>query len=205
MRINNLTIVVAALLLTSCIFPSAPVPTETISLTLTPTFSPSISEKTLTAKELLSLIPTPLPTPTFLSAPSERPDYDQVSGKYLLDRGENGGCVLNVVLEPTNEIGFDLFCIRGALSYNSGYGIGKILIRNNVAVYSPRFFSGDVCNIVFQFEEDKVTVTQFGSDFDCGFGHAVYADGVYELVDIKPPQLGCLHGENSCQTPLPNP
>jgi hypothetical protein len=161
------------------------------------------------------LIPIPPSTPTFIPAPLVRADYDTISGKYKLDHGENGGCFLNVVLEPTDEIGFYLFCIRGAPSYNSGSATGKILIRNYLAVFTPSYHFLDtdtepnaaprVCNIVFQFEENKVIVTQLGSDFDCGFGHAVYSDGVYQLVNKKPPQLGCVFDESTCPTPTAKP
>ena len=108
------------------------------------------------------------------------------------------GCLLNVVLEPNNqifdEIGFELYCNHGAPAYNSGVGAGKILIVDNIAVYTPQWglFPEVECNIVFQFEENAIKVTQLGSDFDCGFGHGVFASGYYELVDDHPPFLGCI-------------
>ena len=46
-----------------------------------------------------------------------------------------------------------------------------------------------------------ITLTQLGMDFDCGFGHAVYADGIYKLVDPKPPILGCLGVGDHCAEP----
>jgi len=211
MEIKSITFIIIAILLTSCTSVTNITPTETalphatMTITSTSTSLPPSPTQTLTAKEIYSLIPTIPPTPTFIPPPLERADYDEISGTYRFERGEYNGCVLNVVLEPTQEIGFDLFCMRGAPSYNSGYGIGKILISNNVAVYSPSFFydTDAVCDIVFQFEKDKVTVTQLGTGFDCGFGHAVYADGVYELVATKPPQLGCLFGEVPCPASTP--
>ena len=89
--------------------------------------------------------------------------------------------------------------------------MGKIRIStsNNMAVYSPRFLPSDdlLCHIIFQFENENVIVTQIGSGLDCGFGHRVSAEGVYKLVDIKPPQMDCpfLYDEEACQTSTPKP
>lgn len=193
--------------LTSCAIGTV-TSTETVKSIASPTINVSVvpaSTNTLTAKEILSLYPTLIPTPTFIPAPIERLDGDNISGKYQFVLNEGRGCILAVVLEPTDEIGFELLCNRGAPSYNSGYAKGKTLIVNNIAVYSPKFFpdKDQQCSIVFQFEENKVIVTQLGESFECGFGHAVYASGTYELIDNKPPQLGCLHPPDYCLTQTP--
>jgi hypothetical protein len=84
---------------------------------------------------------------------------------------------------------------------------------NNIAVYSVSESSyhwndglADApCHFVLQFGEDSITVTQLGMDFSCGFGHAVYADGVYTLVDPQPPHLGCLDITDYCYELYPLP
>jgi hypothetical protein len=121
-----------------------------------------------------------------------------------------------VILEPPQpnpyrDMDFIIFCMSGSPTYDSGQGMGKIRIStsNNIAVYTPRFLPSDdlLCHIIFQFEKESVIVTQIGSGLDCGFGHRVVAEGVYKLVDTKPPQMDCpfLYNEEACQTPTPKP
>jgi hypothetical protein len=139
-------------------------------------------------------IHTPIATPT--SAP-EALDHDQISGTYRFERADGGSCAIQAVLVPTtpiDKIDLELLCVRGALSYNSGYAVAQLLFMHETAVYSPN----TDCSIVFDFGNDKITVKQIGKDFDCGFGQAVYADGVYSLVDGELPVIGCLHQDNPC-------
>ena len=169
------------------------VPTNTL-LPSTPTHAP---EPTLTMTPFPTQTPTVIPTLTFAPVPSERADYDKISGTYKFQRGDGGECDLKVNFEPPVnpflEISFEIACIRGAPSYNSGWAMAKILMGNDIAVYSrPSSVSDSTCNIIFQFGDNQVKVTQLGMDYDCGFGHAVYVDGLYTLVDAKPPTLGCL-------------
>jgi hypothetical protein len=91
--------------------------------------------------------------------------------------------------------------------------IQKVLLSENLAVYSaPEEYFYNVqnesvapCHIVFQFEKNAIKATQLGMDFDCGFGHGVYANGVYKLVDPKPPVIGCLSIWNECAADYPLP
>ena len=121
------------------------------------------------------------PTPTVM------PDHDY-SGTYVLMRGEDyaedGGCFLKVrheISDPfsgqLDDISFELECIRGAPSYNLGYASGTILFDSHMAVYSSPFG----CALVFEFRGEFINVVQIGTSDDCGFGHAVYADGLYQL------------------------
>jgi hypothetical protein len=91
--------------------------------------------------------------------------------------------------------------------------MAKILIDDNIAVYSPKVFPDSVCSIVFQFDKNRVKVTQLGMDFDCGFGHGVYADGIYKRIDAKSSNFGSLEWgclniwelDDRCLTPTPTP
>jgi hypothetical protein len=210
MRYKYIVAFFTALILVSCTSVSTQIPTE--MMVPTDTFLPP--SPTLTLEPTLTMTPSPtqpptvIPTLTFAPVPSERADYDNISGTYKFNRGDGGECDLKINFEPSIkpyfEISFELACIRGAPSYNSGWAMGKILMNDNVAVYArPSSVSDSICNIVFQFDNNQVKVTQLGMDYDCGFGHAVYADGLYTLVDAKPPSLGCLgvlELDNPCLT-----
>ncbi len=146
---------------------------------------------------------TPLPVQLTSAAPAR---IGPLTGVYRWTGiAEGSGCVLNVAHgladRPFDAIDFELNCNRGAPSYNMGYQRGAMAEENNIAVFThydkP---SGETCNLVFQFSPDKVEVTQIGTDYACSFGHGVYAQGIYERVDSRLPQLGCLEPpESPCQ------
>jgi hypothetical protein len=217
MRFKNALAYFIVVFLISCTSVAVPKATRIFSPTsistsrslLTP-----ISTNTFTPKQIFSLFNELHPTPTFFPIPSIRPYNDQISGKYEYQCGDYCGCRLNVVLEPPQpnpyrDMDFMIYCVSGAPTYDSGLGMGKIRISNNIAVYTNRLLQSDdlLCSIVFQFEKDRVIVTQIGSGSECGFGHRVRADGVYKLVDSKPPQMDCvfLYNEDVCLTATPTP
>jgi hypothetical protein len=207
---KNIVAFFVMLILVSC----ASVPAQISTVTALPTDTALPSSPTFTRQATLTVMPSPtetptvIPTLTFAPVPSERADYDNISGTYKFYRGDGGECDLKVNFEPPvkpfREISFEIACIRGAPSYNSGWAMAKILLSDDIAVYSrPSSVSDSMCNIVFQFGDNRVKVTQLGMDYDCGFGHAVYVDGLYTLVDAKPPSLGCLgvlELDNPCLT-----
>jgi hypothetical protein len=116
----------ACLSTTPTINPISNTDTHTSTFTLKPTFTntPSMTFTNTNTK----LVPTKKPsrtttetyTPTQL--PSGRATYDKVSGSYGIDHSDGGYCRLLVVMEPRDEpfdrISFELFCIRGAPSWN---------------------------------------------------------------------------------------
>ena len=214
MRIKKIIAFFVILILVSC----SSIPAQISTVTALPTDTFVYLSPTYTLHPTLTMTPPPtqtpivIPTLTFAPVPSERTDYDKISGTYKFHRGDGGECDLKVNFEPPVkpyfEISFEIACIRGAPSYNSGWAMAKILMSDDLAVYSrPSSVSDSICNIVFQFGDNHVKVTQLGMDYDCGFGHAVYVDGLYTLVDAKPPSLGCLgvlELDNPClTTPTP--
>jgi hypothetical protein len=196
MKLQSIVALFSITILTACATTPVKISTAT-ALPPSPTIKPAstkISQPTQTS----------IPSPTFTSVPSERLEGDNISGTYKVDRTDGGECVIKVILEPLTpieQISFELFCIRGAPSYNSGGALGKLLFGHNMAVYAPN----RSCNIVLEFRNDEIEVTQIGLDFDCGFGHTVYADGIYKLIDNKPPVIGCMRQDNPCGLPVPIP
>jgi hypothetical protein len=153
-------------------------------------------EVPITVEVTRIVIATPIPFAP--QTPSATENIGELTGTYdwMESNIEGRGCTLKVVhhttLDPFNKIDFELSCNRGAPSFNSGFAQGTISEGKNVAAftrYDP--VSGETCNLVFRFIEAAVEVTQIGMDYACGFGHGVYAEGTYELVDSSIPQLGC--------------
>jgi hypothetical protein len=75
---------------------------------------------------------------------------------------------------------FWLFTSRGWPSYNMGNIVGVISIVNGKAVYREKQdYSDSSCVILFSLHPGGVEIEQKSTDFECGFGHSVYADGEY--------------------------
>lgn len=217
MKLKNIIVLFITFSLISCLS----VPDQPLIETAKPanTLLPPIATNTLISTRTITptATETPVPTETFAPVPSERPAGDQISGTYKFDSDDGGFCALRVVLQPFStsyeEIIAEIFCIQGPPYYGSGYAQPKtILIANNIAVYStPKEYSDSHiplathCHLVFQFDKNKVTVTQLGVDFDCGFEQGVSANGVYKLVDSNLPVLGCLSIFVPCHEQYPIP
>ena len=149
--------------------------------------------------------PTRTPTPTFASPASWRQKGDTLSGTYKLNRDKSEVCVLKVVLEH-DEIDFEIFCKHGPPAYTSGHVMAKIAVSGKNAEYaSPILKSGESCQLFFQFDGKVVTVKQSGVEIACGFGRGIHADGIYTLIDPKPPILGCMDDDNPCNLDHPIP
>jgi hypothetical protein len=188
-------------LLGACTCAPATIPTDYPAKTISPVKTRTVTRSPAPTR---TATPTPSTRPTFTPVPAERPEYDNISGTYKVVRSDGGWCIIKIILEqhaPEDVIGFELFCIRGAPSYNSGSALGRLLSGHNMAVFSPN----QKCSIVLIFKPNSIDVTQIGMDFDCGFGHTVYADGIYQLIDDRPPVIGCMRGDNPCNLPVPIP
>ena len=117
-----------------------------------------------------------------------RKEADDFTGTYVMDSGNKAGGTLKVLHLPENRLKFELECNRGAPSYNSGEASGILEVKNAAAVYRTTEFGG-ACELRFEFQKKGVTVSQKGSDADCGFGFGVRCDGSYRLKSRTPPKL----------------
>jgi hypothetical protein len=91
------------------------------------------------------------------------------------------------VVDGAEGTRFQLQISRGAPSYNMGFLEGALAVEDGRATWrSP----DDACAIAFAFGRETVVLKQErGSDADCGFGHAVSADGTYRRTSRKQPKL----------------
>lgn len=143
--------------------------------------------------------PNLYPTPLLVINPT---------GTYILTRENGSGCILKMLEQPTDkpfrQLDFELLCMRGDPSYNSGYAMATIFMADNKAVYFIQYDGAIPCSIIFEFQESAVQVEQIGTWSDCGFGGSVYANGIYELKDHAPPVLGCMREYTPCVMETPN-
>lgn len=79
------------------------------------------------------------------------------------------------------KIQFDGIYHTLSKSVNTGYASGEASIEGDVAVFAPT--DEPECRITIVFlQNNRLKVTQDGSDADCGFGHNVHATGTYRKV-----------------------
>lgn len=81
---------------------------------------------------------------------------------------------------------------RGRLTANTGEASGNAAINGDTAVYESKEFGQ--CKITIKFvRPGRITVSQEGTDGDCGFGHNVMANGTYRKVSSKKPKFDKNH------------
>jgi hypothetical protein len=98
---------------------------------------------------------------------------------------EAGGTL--VVIDEAGVARFQLQLSRGAPSYNMGFLEGTLAVDEGRATYRSQ---DGACAIAFAFAGETVVLKQErGSDADCGFGHAVSADGTYRRISRKKPKF----------------
>lgn len=114
-----------------------------------------------------------------------------IGGTYSFGDNVEKGPVGSVFVYPLTDTSalFFLDVCRGAPSYNLGQMFGQITIKNNIGVYDSKLDDDDLnCLMKFEFKSDQLIVTTGDGRDDCGFGHAVYADNTYKLVNKSIPK-----------------
>lgn len=79
--------------------------------------------------------------------------------------------------------------MNGELTANLGEGSGVAEIQGDTAVFHPEGFE-KTCTITLHFTKPgELKAEQQGSNWDCGFGNRVYADGIYQKTSGKKPKF----------------
>jgi hypothetical protein len=122
------------------------------------------------------------------------PPGQGVTGTYWHRWGDAFGDEVAIQELPGNRIRFELHAVKvsGApchvVDYNIGFAEGEAALTGRVAAWEMRDW-GETCRLRFSFGPDEVTIEQDGGSMDCGFGHAVYADGTYRRTSRQPPRF----------------
>lgn len=108
----------------------------------------------------------------------------QANGVYRFDRSEFRIMALG---KGKLKVQFDGAYLTLAKSVNTGYARGEAIIDGNIATFKPP--DTERCEMTLIFLKNKLKVMQDGSDFDCGFGHNVFATGTYRKVKSGKPKF----------------
>jgi hypothetical protein len=95
---------------------------------------------------------------------------------------------ISVFPETDSTILFYVDVNRGAPSYNMGALYGRAKIINGRGTFYVKLDTSDKgCKWSFKFSKNMLSLKTVDEYYDCGFGHAVYADGDYKLYSNKIP------------------
>jgi hypothetical protein len=132
-----------------------------------------------------------------LSSATDASDQ-QFTGTYTYDLGKDQGTgTIKILAIDEKSLRFDLEIVGKAPAHNQGTMEGTASYVGNVATIATTEF-GDSCIITLTFQEDRIIAqTLAGRAGGCGFGHNVWADGTYQLVDDLDP----FRGEGGDETP----
>lgn len=61
-------------------------------------------------------------------------------------------------------------------------------VKNTTGLFTTRIgASEDSCQFLFKFKSNKLIVRTIDGQYNCGFGHGVYVDGIYKRISSKNP------------------
>lgn len=132
------------------------------------------------------------------SAQSSRPSVSgaEVTGTFRMNfqgkfKGSSNEIKIQALGRGKLHIAMDLlypYVVNGEMSANMGSLDGEASIKGDTAVYNSDEFGP--CKITIKFvRAGTIKVTQEGSDFECGFGHNVFATGTYRKVSSARPKF----------------
>ena len=110
----------------------------------------------------------------------------KIGGTYSYGDDVEKGPVGTALIFPVDEntVLFSLDISKGAPSYNMGKMEGKMKLNGNVGTYESDLSDSYLnCSMIFEFFEDKLSISYNNEKQECGFGNGVSADTNYFLVD----------------------
>jgi hypothetical protein len=110
------------------------------------------------------------------------------AGTYCFGTNIEKGSVGTIFIYPEADstILFYIYINRGAPSYNMGSLYGRLKIVNDTGTFFNKFdFSDNGCKLTFKFSKRSLTIITDDNHYECGFGHAVFADGYFKQISGK--------------------
>lgn len=107
----------------------------------------------------------------------------------------NQGSLL-IYPESDTSVLFNIEVCIGAPSYNLGMATGRLIIKNDTALYQPAEYE-TTCKIIFYFRGNEIQLKTIDGFGECGFGSNVFADAIYKLNKrVTPKYYDPIDGNN---------
>jgi hypothetical protein len=101
--------------------------------------------------------------------------YEQTGGVDGISPG-----TLMVYPETDNKILFYLDISAGPPAYNMGSLYGRLVVVDDEGFFNRQYIFSDIpCRIIFEFRKDSIQLISIDDQTGCGFGHSVFADGLF--------------------------
>jgi hypothetical protein len=101
-----------------------------------------------------------------------------------IEKGRIGA--IFIYAETDSTILFYIDLNRGAPSYNMGSLYGRVKMKNDSGTFYTKYdYNENGCKWTFNFTKNGLTINTIDNQTDCGFGHAVYADGTFKRQSNK--------------------
>jgi hypothetical protein len=110
------------------------------------------------------------------------------AGAYSYGTNAEKGSVgaVDIFPETDSTILFYIELNRGVPSYNSGALYGRLKIKDGTGIfYKKSDYTDSGCKWAFKFSGELLNIKTADNQYDCGFGHAVFADGNYKRGSNK--------------------
>jgi hypothetical protein len=121
--------------------------------------------------------------------------YKGIYGFDFSKEVEGNQGLLLIYPESDTSVLFHVDVCIGAPSYNLGIETGRLIVKNDSALYQPAEYES-TCKIMFYFKDDEIKLETASGFGECGFGMNVYADATYKLVKKVTPKY-YNNGENT--------
>jgi hypothetical protein len=119
------------------------------------------------------------------------PKTKKYAGTYMIGdmASEKGGKMIEIYPESDSTVLFYVHIQKGAPSYNSGRLYGRIKILNGKGNFITKSdYMERSCEWAMLINEEALILTTQNSQYDCGFGNGVVADGEYTKAISRVPK-----------------
>jgi hypothetical protein len=119
---------------------------------------------------------------------AHKPLTSKYAGIFTYGSDQEKGGIGTIIIYPETDttVLFYIDLNRGAPSYNMGSLYGRVILKNDAGSFYTELDQADKgCKWTFNFVKDSLTIETITGYYDCGFGNAVYADGVYKKQSYK--------------------
>ena len=110
------------------------------------------------------------------------------SGFYSYGKNIEKERVVSILIyaETDSTILFYIDLNRGAPSYNMGSLYGRVKIKNDGGTFFTKYdYAENGCKWSLNFTKNSLIIKTIDNQYDCEFGHAVFADGTFKRKSNK--------------------
>ena len=113
------------------------------------------------------------------------------AGTYSCRTNSENGAIGTLIIFPETDttVLFYMDLNNGAPAYNMGSLYGRLEIIDSSGTFNQKYYFSDYRRrFIIEFSGNSIMIIAVDYQCGCGFGHSVYADGVFERLSAKIPE-----------------